>query len=776
MPTFNIYYGSSTDTAKKFASDTKEYLLGRNYQVKMLPCNKFDKQVFLKHRIIIIFCSNTGSGEAPKTATTWWDWFRAQRSGCMSKTRYAVFGLGSKAFTTFNRMGKQIDEQFKKVGAKEFAPLTLSDSSEGRHTTQFRAWLAQLGPRVEEVHASFKDVPSEVKKPAPAIKPQASGSPKIPIRLPSVYSHKRDTCGSTAAATEDDMSAQSEIIPELEVVNAHRGGWVEALSPTYFISGTGGSVVKDTIKARTIVIVVSNQDPLHDMLHVPPSRQSYSSGVASRESAAELRCVLVATNLELLAGAADQLRKRGIWKIVATMRGLLNEELGMRAADIVKEMDPLRVTMSLRGKPCSMPIHDDKMDRDVLRKVEILGVRNLCREERLKGIRLDVSEYDVAGTVKVRPRNHPHVVQYFTDKLLRVSAEMLDKIVITNLGDGDWDDCPEKLSLRDCLEEYVDLSCGITRGMMRVLKPFLTIGQRRILAEHESLLYGESEVDYQLSLKECFQLLGSPAVPVEAFLSASSPMQFRHYSIATSPKVSKLEFSLNLLEKELPDIEEYPNWNSQLRKNLYGAEDASSSQRVFEGMATHCLGKYSKKGNRVTLRFKTSAFDSVRLLLESPQPLPLLMMVGNGTGIATFIGITQEILLRERKKPKKLSIFCRAPEPKHSLVYGCRDSEYDWIYKDEMGHFDSTESIWGEEGVGRVYACFSRVGSSQIKYVQHQLEFGNAAPALEAMCQVEGSCMLVCGSPPMVIAVQKVVEHLREKYGDRVPRVLVEPF
>jgi len=101
-------------------------------------------------------------------------------------------------------------------------------------------------------------------------------------------------------------------------------------------------------------------------------------------------------------------------------------------------------------------------------------------------------------------------------------------------------------------------------------------------------------------------------------------------------------------------------------------------------------------------------------------------MIGPGTGLAPFRGFLQE--------RAALRAAGRAVGPA-LLFFGCRHPRQDFIYEDELRGF-------AEQGVARLFACFSRLADEQKTYVQDQVlrQGAEVSKLLEA-----GAVVYVCG-------------------------------
>ena len=83
------------------------------------------------------------------------------------------------------------------------------------------------------------------------------------------------------------------------------------------------------------------------------------------------------------------------------------------------------------------------------------------------------------------------------------------------------------------------------------------------------------------------------------------------------------------------------------------------------------------------------------------QQLPMIM-IGAGTGMAPFRGF-----LQERAAQRASGV----PVATSLLFFGCRTSDDDYLYEDELRRYEA-------DGVVEVDAVFSREGDPQRRYVQ----------------------------------------------------------
>jgi cytochrome P450/NADPH-cytochrome P450 reductase len=190
-------------------------------------------------------------------------------------------------------------------------------------------------------------------------------------------------------------------------------------------------------------------------------------------------------------------------------------------------------------------------------------------------------------------------------------------------------------------------------------------------------------------------------LPFAEFLDRLPPLRPRYYSISSSPAMSS---------------------DAALTVGVLEAPARSGDGSTFHGVCSGHLSAVPERGTVfVFVRQPTIAFRPP----ENPH-VPMIM-VGAGTGMAPFRGFLQE---RESLRARGVPIAT-------SLVFlGCRDSEDDLLYADELKAYEA-------DGVATLITACSRVTGYPHRYVQHALA-ASADQVWEAMQR--DAVVLVCGN------------------------------
>ena len=178
------------------------------------------------------------------------------------------------------------------------------------------------------------------------------------------------------------------------------------------------------------------------------------------------------------------------------------------------------------------------------------------------------------------------------------------------------------------------------------------------------------------SLLDLLEDYPSCDMPFDVFLDRLPPLRPRYYSISSSPLVS-------------------PDMCSITTGVLRGP--ARSGIGEFTGVCSTYLESNAPNSTVFAfVREPTIAFSPP----DDPQ-LPMIM-IGAGTGLAPFRGFLQE---RAAQQAAGTAVATSL------LFFGCRTSEEDYLYQDELSRYEA-------DGIVKVEAVFSREGDPKRRYVQ----------------------------------------------------------
>uniref|UniRef100_A0A672TVK4 Nitric oxide synthase 3 n=1 Tax=Strigops habroptila TaxID=2489341 RepID=A0A672TVK4_STRHB len=210
------------------------------------------------------------------------------------------------------------------------------------------------------------------------------------------------------------------------------------------------------------------------------------------------------------------------------------------------------------------------------------------------------------------------------------------------------------------------------------------------------------------TLLEVLEEFPSVALPASLLLTQLPLLQPRYYSISSAPGLSPGEIHLTVA------VVTYHSENGQGPLH-YG---------VWITLPVPCLA------------------PSFRLppTLEAP-----CILVGPGTGIAPFRSFWQQRLHHLQTEGGPLGSMV--------LVFGCRSSALDHIYRQEM------QEAQEQGALSQVLTAFSREPGTPKTYVQDVLRTQLAAEVHRVLCQSAGH-MYVCGDVTMATEVLQTVQHI----------------
>jgi cytochrome P450 / NADPH-cytochrome P450 reductase len=364
-----------------------------------------------------------------------------------------------------------------------------------------------------------------------------------------------------------------------------------------------------------------------------------------------------------------------LWKDIATT-------LGVDAPHETDESQPrLSITVTNRQvtNPVIMSYHAQAaVVRD---NHELLGA-NAGRSTRHVEVALPSGvAYKAGDHLGVLPRNNINIIRRVMLHFGLDAGSYLT--IIPNRGNHTHLPTDEPAPLLGILGSCVELQDPATRSDIEVMARYTSDPEQRSSLEGLVGTDDESQTRFRnevlargRSLLDLLEDYPACDMPFEIFLDRLPPLRPRYYSISSSPMVS-------------------PDMCSITTGVLRGP--ARSGAGEFNGVCSSYLESNAPNSTVFAfVREPTIAFRPP----DDPQ-LPMIM-IGAGTGLAPFRGF-----LQERAAQRAGGV----PVATSLLFFGCRTSEDDYLYEDELRRYEA-------DGVVKVDAVFSREGNPKRRYVQ----------------------------------------------------------
>lgn len=232
-----------------------------------------------------------------------------------------------------------------------------------------------------------------------------------------------------------------------------------------------------------------------------------------------------------------------------------------------------------------------------------------------------------------------------------------------------------EVSVRELLTHFVELRKPATRSQLKRLAAVNPCDPERKALEE----LAESEEPCVLSPLECLHRFTACALTGAELLELLEPMTPRHYSIASSSRLSANEVAVivSVLDTE-----------------------ARSGLGLFKGVASNHLAAMVP-GAQIRARI-----DPARQAFRAgAEPSRNVILVSAGTGVAPFCGFLGDRLAAKQAGEPFAPALC---------FFGVRDPEVDYIFRKE---FEAAEG----EGIVKMRPAFSRAPVDGAKYVQDRI-------------------------------------------------------
>ena len=135
-----IAYGTETGNSKRVAIDLAARAKKSGIYAKLVGLDQYRPDDLSKEEYFFTVISTQGEGEPPAPAKKFYD--HIHKNGFrVDNLKYAVLALGDTAYPLYCKAGEDVDNQLKKLGAKQIVPLQKCDVD---FETSAEEWFSQV--------------------------------------------------------------------------------------------------------------------------------------------------------------------------------------------------------------------------------------------------------------------------------------------------------------------------------------------------------------------------------------------------------------------------------------------------------------------------------------------------------------------------------------------------------------------------------------------------------------------------------------------------------
>lgn len=381
------------------------------------------------------------------------------------------------------------------------------------------------------------------------------------------------------------------------------------------------------------------------------------------------------------------------------------------------------------------------------RELFIAGDRNCIHME------LDLGNsdlvYKTGDHIGIWPCNPDEEVEQLLETL-GLSDRRKDTLTIATLDDSAKPKVPSGSTLEAALRHHLEICASVSRKTVFDLAQFApTLEAKTMLTEigQDRTRYEQFTSSKHITLARLLQL-SSPlepwtSLPLSFVVENLLSLQPRYYSISSSSVISPRRIALTALVVNKEVGHESKSMIHGLTSNyLLSASKLPSNTKAATPTFQH-TSSTGGEGGTVFAHVRKSKF---KLPIMSSTPL---VLIAAGTGFAPF-----RAFLAERAKLHALG----KPVGRMLLFFGCRSSESDYIYREEL---EKLQETLGDKL--RIVTAFSRDGKNKKVYVQDRVA-ENSETVLEMLNA--GANMYICGKASMAREVDgKLEEAVAQQKG-----------
>jgi sulfite reductase alpha subunit-like flavoprotein len=393
----------------------------------------------------------------------------------------------------------------------------------------------------------------------------------------------------------------------------------------------------------------------------------------------------------------------------------------------------------------TFPLEGPDGDRNSKRVIEL--AMSLPEEHKIK--------YQPGDSIGLLVENTPEAVKFVLNMLKeKHGIDATQKILI---------DASETMTVEEAVRTQIDLSSPIkSKRVLYSLVQFASDQEdAKVLSVLSSkttkgdMLFEKYVVQQCKSMVDVLQDFPScQSIDLNGLLAVLPAIPPRYYSVSSSPLdksrdgAHSLTITFSVVDFLTPSL--MVNKKEQGKRRIYGL-----ATRHLEALCAPFLCQ--SKSSSTSIPLKIFPKPTAEFVLPPSLKTPLVL-IGPGTGIAPFIGFLahRRALVAEKDSSERVG--------KVDVFFGCRHSDHDYLYKNELEEFCKDGTI------SKLNVAFSRDGGKN-KYVQDIMKCDEECSSrlADLMLFKQGS-LYICGDGnKMGRDVQRAIAELlgRELGGDR---------